>query len=170
MDIDFMLQYPIPDNHRFLYHATSRPHPDFIRRCGLYEGHTAPLGPDYKGCASQFIVITNEGEALTGRLADAISGISIVRATSPLDHVSSWIEVFPEGVSKGKSAAWLCRRLGIGRHQTVGIGNDYNDNDLLEFTADSFVTPDAPLALRSQFRQAGSIDSTPLMEAMGDRI
>ena len=41
--------------------------------------------------------------------------------------------------------------LDINRENTVGIGNDYNDFDLLEFTNHSFLTDNAPSIIRDAF-------------------
>jgi hydroxymethylpyrimidine pyrophosphatase-like HAD family hydrolase len=55
-----------------------------------------------------------------------------------------WIEVFPAGVSKGSAASWLEDRLGIRRHLTAAVGNDYNDGDLLDWAHTSYVVANAP--------------------------
>jgi len=34
--------------------------------------------------------------------------------------------------------------LNINQEETLGLGNDYNDFDLLEFTAHSFLTENSP--------------------------
>jgi hypothetical protein len=41
--------------------------------------------------------------------------------------------------------------LQIGQENTVGIGNDYNDFDLLEFTGHSFLTENAPSIIKNTF-------------------
>ena len=46
----------------------------------------------------------------------------------------------------------ICNLKGIDRNQTVGIGNDYNDLDLLEFTHHSFVTENAPEEIKHRFQ------------------
>ena len=61
------------------------------------------------------------------------------------------MEVFPNGVSKGHSAEWLCKKLGIEQTQTISIGNDYNDIELLEWTAQSYVVENSPEQLKKRF-------------------
>jgi hydroxymethylpyrimidine pyrophosphatase-like HAD family hydrolase len=38
--------------------------------------------------------------------------------------------------------------LGIKPNETLGIGNDYNDFDLLDFTGHSFLTENAPTEIK----------------------
>ncbi|HNX78404.1 MAG TPA: HAD hydrolase family protein, partial [Prolixibacteraceae bacterium] len=75
----------------------------------------------------------------------------IIRATSPLETGYIWMEIFHRSVSKGNGVLFLCNRLGIDPNATMGIGNDYNDIDLLEFTAHSFLTDNAPQELKQHF-------------------
>jgi hydroxymethylpyrimidine pyrophosphatase-like HAD family hydrolase len=76
----------------------------------------------------------------------------VIRSTSPLDGKSIWIEIFPKTVSKGLAAAWLCQRLGCDPANVIGIGNDYNDIDLLNWTQHSFVVENAPYELKQKFQ------------------
>lgn len=78
-------------------------------------------------------------------------GLHVIRTTSPMDHVSTWIEVFPKSVSKGHALENICSRHGIAPEQTMSIGNDYNDLDMLNFTGKSFVMGNAPKALKEKF-------------------
>jgi hydroxymethylpyrimidine pyrophosphatase-like HAD family hydrolase len=94
------------------------------------------------------------------------SGLSVVRATSPLDHASSWIELFHPKVSKGKTAAWLASELCIDHRNTIAIGNDYNDVDLLEWAAHSFVVENAPADMRAEFKTVSSNDNGGVAEAV----
>jgi Cof subfamily protein (haloacid dehalogenase superfamily) len=155
---DFMLHRPVPDNHHFLYRRRNVDNTDFESRIDRYRDYGMALdsvnGSDFEE-AAQFLVVVPPGDA-----ADALSvirpglpGLSIVHSTSPLDHASTWIECFHPGVSKGKTAAWLAAELGVGRGDTMAIGNDFNDLDLLEWAGNSFVVANAPDALRERFRQ-----------------
>jgi hydroxymethylpyrimidine pyrophosphatase-like HAD family hydrolase len=65
-------------------------------------------------------------------LALELPEFRLIRATSPLDHVSTWFEVFPEGVGKSSAAAWVRDRMGGVVGSCVAVGNDYNDVDLLD--------------------------------------
>jgi hypothetical protein len=54
-------------------------------------------------------------------------------------------------VSKGNGVKQICELLNINQNQTFGIGNDYNDIDLLEFTNFSFLTENAPNEIKHLF-------------------
>ena len=60
-------------------------------------------------------------------------------------------EVFAEGVSKADGAAWLLERHGIDRRRVLALGNDFNDESLLAWAAESRVVANAPAALRQRF-------------------
>ena len=142
--LDFMIHHLIPDNHHFSFIRNNRNNADFEHRIQIYRDYAEemvikPLN------ASQFIaILPPEAIKLFETVKNEIDFLQVIRATSPLDHRSIWLEVFPKGISKGHSAQWLCTHLGIDRKQTLGIGNDFNDIDLLDFTAQSFVVANAP--------------------------
>lgn len=45
LDLDFMIQEQVPNNHHFSFHATNNHNPDFERRLKLYEGYGRALDP-----------------------------------------------------------------------------------------------------------------------------
>jgi hydroxymethylpyrimidine pyrophosphatase-like HAD family hydrolase len=45
----------------------------------------------------------------------------------------------------------VCRLHGIDVDQTLGIGNDYNDFDLLETTRHSFLTDNSPEKIKHRY-------------------
>jgi len=150
--IDFMLHHPIPENHLFCYSRFNPHNEDFERRIDLYKDFAAELQklPDN---ASQFVaVLPPRGNVVFEQVKRRIDFLKVIRATSPLDHRSIWLEVFPNNVSKGHSAQWLCARLGIERQNTLGIGNDFNDLDLLEYTAQSCVVANAPQEMQAMYQ------------------
>jgi Cof subfamily protein (haloacid dehalogenase superfamily) len=150
-DVDFMIHHPIPDNHYFDYVKKSKINKDFERRINLYKQYAQNLHIPPKR-ASQFIAILNSREQVKfEEIKQEIDFLKVIRATSPLDHESIWLEVFPKGVSKGHSAHWLCSRLGIDQKYTLGIGNDFNDIDLLEFTSYSCVVANSPEELKEKY-------------------
>ena len=155
--IDFMLHYTIPENHHFVYHSTGKENPDFLRRIEIYKQYAEPmfLSVETFGAACQFVAIIPKDVGLFQRIADLFPDVKVIRATSPLDHESIWIEIFPKEVSKGKAAAWLCEYLNIPKQKSLGVGNDYNDIDLLEFTNKSFVVENAPVDLKERFEVYG---------------
>jgi len=151
--VSFMVHEPIPENHRFRFHDAGCGLADFRHRCDLYRDVATPLrmATDTPQPACQLLAVTRPGTLAPETVREALPGLSVIRATSPLDGESVWIEIFPHGVSKGGAAAWLAAELGLARAATLGLGNDYNDLELLEWTAHSYVVADAPAALRARF-------------------
>ncbi len=84
--------------------------------------------------------------------------LKVIRATSPLDGESAWIEIFPAHVSKGHTAQWLCDFLKIDKESSLAIGNDYNDYDMLEWAEKSYVVQNAPQDLLERYKVIPSND------------
>jgi hydroxymethylpyrimidine pyrophosphatase-like HAD family hydrolase len=168
--LDFMIQRPIPDTHLFGYAALNPSNPDFETRIALYRPFAFPLNEDVHrfGPATQLVAIVpraraeNALSAVRQRLAE----LTVIRTTSPLDGHSTWIEIFPAGVSKSLSAQWLASRLGIPDGRTLSVGNDYNDIDLLEWATTRFVTANAPEDLRQRFPAVASNNHEGVSEAI----
>lgn len=151
MDLDYSIHHPIPDNHQFYWFASSNPTSDFLTRVKMYEGYT--YCGDYRQIktATQFLAVSLDGEGIINKIKKPLAHLSIIRATSPLDHDHTWIEVFPRNVSKGHAADWLCKELGVSQSATMSIGNDYNDLHMLHWTASSFIVKNAAPELHKQF-------------------
>ena len=169
MGLDFMVQRPIPDTHAFGFHASGRPNPDFERRIALYAQFAFPLDgdPGAFGPATQLVaIVPPEGspEALP-EVRRLLPELTVIRSTSPLDHRSTWIEIFPASVSKSRTTGWLAARLGIPQARTVSVGNDYNDLDLLDWSAARFVTANAPADLRERYPVVASHDECGVSQA-----
>lgn len=151
--LDFMVHHEVPENHCFMYHQSSDYNPDFRRRLEAYRGYANPLNciaalPER---SAQIIAILPEDPSFFERIKAFFTGYQVIRATSPLDHRSIWMEVYPSGISKGGAARWLCDYLHLEVARTMGIGNDYNDIDLLDFTGLSYVVANAPAELRKKY-------------------
>ena len=169
LGLDFMVQRPIPDTHAFGFHASGRPNPDFDRRIALYAQFAFPLDgdPGAFGPATQLVaIVPPEGspEALP-EVRRLLPELTVIRSTSPLDHRSTWIEIFPASVSKSRTTGWLAARLGIPQARTVSVGNDYNDLDLLDWSATRFVTANAPADLRERYPVVASHDEAGVSQA-----
>lgn len=167
---DFMVQRPIPDNHEFGYFRSTPVNEDFERRIELYNQFAFPLDElsDGFGQATQLIAILPSGDCRPA-LADIrkkLPDFNIIQTTSPLDGKSVWLEVFPSNVSKSHAVAWLTAEFGLSSTQTLSIGNDYNDLDLLEWTAHSFVVENAPDDLKDRFPVVASHNASGVAEAV----
>lgn len=170
LNLDFMVQRAIPDTHVFGYAAGSGTNPDFAARIALYRRFAFPLNQDIDGFgpATQLVAIVppQQAEAALAAVRRALDGLTVIRTTSPLDGRSTWIEIFPAGISKGQTAEWLAAELGVARTHTLAVGNDFNDLDLLDWAQSSFVMANAPEELRRRFPAVASNDHCGVAEAI----
>jgi len=168
VDVDFSIQFTIPDNHKFIYYSTGRENPDFKRRLDLYRKFAKPMDTDKIDniAACQLIAILPDDPVLFENIKKRIKGLKVIRSTSPLDGRSIWMEVFSPLVSKAKSIEWLCTRNNINMDLSVGVGNDYNDLDMLTWTSDSYVVSNAPEELRQRFKVVENSDNKGFSRAM----
>jgi Cof subfamily protein (haloacid dehalogenase superfamily) len=158
-EIDFMILDPIPKNHQFWYYKSGNKNPDFDRRLNLYKQFATPVGNlnDTKRNACQLLAILPNKVDWFEELKTKFDDIKIIRATSPLDHESIWMEIFPLHISKGHGCQWLCDQLGISKEESFAIGNDYNDIDLLEWGQFSYVVENAPSELKDKYMITESV-------------
>jgi len=172
----FMLHLGIPDNHHFYYHRppgrAAGENPDFERRCRRYADFAQPLdGRVVEGLrVSQFLAIEAPASAsLYETLVTELDHLNVVLTTSPLDHRSRWIEIFPATASKSQAAEWLRARHGVAHHDVVAVGNDYNDRDLLEWARHSYVVANAAPSLRARYAVVASNDDQGFAAAVAAR-
>ncbi len=167
---DYMVHKSIPDTQYFLYKSHGKDNPDFYKRLSLYKEYALPLEQSHchKDPATQVLAI------IRGRvnkddleiIKKDLSDFSVIHATSPLDHKSSWIEIFHKDVSKSKAASWLVKRLGLGHQNVLSVGNDYNDQDLLAWSGNGFVVKNAPDSLKQVFKTVSSNNLGGVSEAI----
>ncbi len=79
------------------------------------------------------------------------NAFSVIKATSPLDHKTIWIEIFPRDVNKATACEKIRSICNIEKESTAAIGNDWNDLPMLEWAKTSFVTSNAPAQLVNLF-------------------
>jgi len=168
--LDYMVHKAIPDTRYFLYKSHGADNPDFQARLALYNKYALPLETgDLPLPPATEVVVILRGCATMDFLEEIKKDLplfSIIHATSPLDHQSSWIEIFHRDVSKSKAAAWLSKRLGIRRQDVISVGNDYNDQDLLAWSGNGFVVENAPASLRRVFKTVPSNNHSGVSEAV----
>lgn len=168
--LDFMVHRPVPDTVHFLHSPPSSDNPDFLRRLQLYRDFATPLSADLldnlKG-ATEVLCIASEdtGHGLADELAGIFGQFSVIKATSPLDHKSLWIEIFAASVCKSAAVRWLTEEIGIARDSVCAVGNDYNDLDLLSWAGKSFVVANSPASLRASFPVVASNNNGGVAEA-----
>ena len=151
-DLDYAIHRAPPHNHYFFYRASGAANSDFVRRRERYRDFARPWHPDHlTGLrASQLIVIEAQARpSVYPWLEEELRDLSVVRTTSPLDHRSRWIEIFPAEVSKSRAAERIRRSHGVDPSRVSAVGNDYNDADLLAWAANAYVVDNAPRDLKA---------------------
>jgi Cof subfamily protein (haloacid dehalogenase superfamily) len=67
----------------------------------------------------------------------------------------SILDLMPHGVSKGKALENLARRLGVDRKETMAIGDNWNDVDMLEWAGQGVLMGNAADELRTMAKMRG---------------
>ena len=164
-----MIHRTIPDNHEFGYFQFNAGNDDFERRLKLYRRFAVPLDHNIDGFgpATQLLAVVpaEDSRAVLEKVRCGLPEFSVIRTTSPLDGKATWIEIFPHSVSKSQAASWLAGELDVDKKAIVSVGNDYNDLDLLEWTANSFVVDNAPADLKNRFAAVASNNEGGVAEA-----
>jgi len=145
LDLNFMVHENFPHNHRFAFHRGRGGVADFDRRVSLYADHAREMTDCHDGhAASQIVVIVDSDDAtMHDRIVGELGNNSVIRATSPLDDRSVWIEIFAANVSKASGIEHLVQRHGLHGLPSAAIGNDHNDRDMLDLVRMPFKVADA---------------------------
>lgn len=170
-DHDFFIQCPIPDNHYFYYHRSSVYNKDFERRLTIYNSFKKnSISIENRSInASQVIAILPDNDLhIYNDLRDQFASVKTIRTTSPLDHLSMWIEFFHPAVSKANAARWLLKKLDMNGAGSLAIGNDYNDEDMLNWAAHSYVLKNGPAPLKIKYRSVADNDEDGFSEAVNN--
>jgi hydroxymethylpyrimidine pyrophosphatase-like HAD family hydrolase len=167
--LDFMIHDPIPENHTFVHYSSGNANLDFVQRCERHPGMCAPWdGVSPISSASQFLIIDgrHDSRKLYEELVAMFPAMSLIRATSPIDHRSAWIEIFAPSVAKSLAAAWVGERVGASPKNVLAVGNDFNDLDLLHWAGTPFVVANAPADLRAVFPSVAECRGSGFSEAV----
>jgi len=73
----------------------------------------------------------------------------------------SILDLLPPGVSKGSALERLARRLGVDRRETMAIGDNWNDVDMLEWAGQSVMMGNAAQELRTMAKMRGWKQAPP---------
>ncbi len=160
--VEYTLHHPIPENHLFFHPEGEDPHPDFERYLEFNHAHAEVINGgvpelDYTQTLA-FMPDLNVYNAIEQELI----GVKVVRATSPIDGESIWMECFHPEVSKANGILEVCSIENIDKQQVTVVGNDYNDLDMLNMFDDAFVVDNAPQELKQQFPQLCAVTEAPL--------
>ena len=156
-EVNFHAFYPVPDNHKHYFYRGNTDCEEFERYFEFNKSHAEALNlkqlPKSEMC--QFLVIIREDEnhfnTLKNQIESLCPEIRVIRASSPITKGYIWIEVFHKSVSKGNGVNEICQEMGIQQKETMGLGNDYNDFDLLAFTEYSFLTENSPEEIKKHY-------------------
>ena len=175
-DFNFNSFWAVPENYYLWYHRGGEYCEEYERFFLFHNSYAVELPKTeiYDKSICQFlIVIPNDPEyfnLLKKEILKKFPEVGIIRSTSPLGTSYIWMEVFNKNVSKGNAVSFLCKNLGIKQSQTVGLGNDYNDLELLEFTNESFIVENAPEELKSLFENIPSNEKSAFSHVVNQII
>ncbi|WP_439183897.1 HAD family hydrolase [Carboxylicivirga taeanensis] len=160
--VEYTLHYPIPENHLFFHPEGDGKHPDFERYLQFNQAHAELINGlvpemDYTQTLA-FMPDMSVFQAIEAQVQD----VKVVRATSPIDGCSIWMECFDKEVSKANGILDVCRLENIDEAKVAVVGNDYNDLDMLNRFANAFVVANAPQELKQQYTQLCSVVNAPL--------
>ncbi|MBW1637023.1 MAG: HAD family phosphatase, partial [Deltaproteobacteria bacterium] len=170
--LDYMIHRPVPDTEHFIYRYCSGQNRDFRNRLTLYRKFASTLTPERLarfGEATELlcIVAREKGDRIFTRLSNMFHRQSVIKATSPLDNQSIWIEIFAPGVSKSSAVRWLSRKMDVPRSRTCAVGNDYNDEDLLGWAGEGYMVANGPSSLHSRYTVVASNNEGGVAAAAG---
>ncbi len=162
LDLNFSIHFPIPENHKYYYFRANSEATDFDWRNSIYKDFSFELSNGYPlDYATQFLVILKDASDFE-LIAERFPEMKVIRATSPIDGKSVWLEIFNSEVSKAKGGEFICKKQNIRKDNTLSIGNDYNDLDLLNWTKFSYVVKNSPQVLLNKFKHCNDNQSNPL--------
>jgi hypothetical protein len=137
-------------NHleRFIIRADDPMLDDYSR----FTGARAVLVPDYDAIDHPVTKILAPGEEplVAAALVEArvaFAGRAMVTISHP-----RFLEFAAAGVSKGRAVRWLARRLGVPLEQTMAIGDERNDLEMIAAVGHGVAMPTAPREVRSVAR------------------
>jgi Cof subfamily protein (haloacid dehalogenase superfamily) len=155
-EYNFKVSDCFPDNHNFFWWKNHEcPEIDRYIEAHSKMGKSEEIVRGNKYRSSQLLLffpkLSDQFGLVKKELLSQFSEISIIRTTSPIDENWLWMEIFPRGISKAHGIAEICHLKGINRSETLGIGNDFNDLEMLDFTHLSYVVNNAPEELKEKF-------------------
>ncbi len=174
-NLNFHLFKPVPDNSYCWYHRGSNDCHEFERYFKIHQSvaEALPASGQVGTEACQFLVIFPDAQQfhdLKAELEQHFDDIKVLRASSPLDSGYVWMEIFHRTVSKGNAVRILCEHHHIQQETTFGIGNDYNDLDLLDFTSFSYLVENSPEELKERYRYAPSNQNNAFSESLKNHL
>lgn len=174
--VDYMIHAPIPDTNHFLFRKNNSHNSDFATRINMYRQYGTPLTAfshneinKFAGATEVLCIVDGQnGHRTATQIANHLKQYSVIKATSPLDAESIWVEIFTAGVSKSRSALLLATSLDIHHSKICAVGNDYNDEDLLCWAGTSYIVENAPASMKNGFTTVPSNNNGGVASAIDD--
>jgi hydroxymethylpyrimidine pyrophosphatase-like HAD family hydrolase len=119
----------------------------------LFVGDRLRIVPDILARAAHpvtKVVAIGQGEHSLD-LLDEARGDFAGRAEVTLSH-PRFLEFLSPGVSKGAAIGWLARRLGVPLAQSMAVGDQYNDLEMIGEVGHGIAMPSAPAAVKAVAR------------------
>lgn len=173
-NLHYMIHAPVPENHFCIFSGNKTLHnEDFKKRLSLYKEYAKPINKkmelpsEWKNRASIIVISCKlkESDQLFNDFEKSFPHLKFIRSTSPLNKDFCWIEVIPSDTSKANASSWLKGYLNIST-QTIAIGNDYNDLDLLNWADTGYIVENAPLPLKQMFKVVPSNNNCGFSDAV----
>ncbi len=170
LGLDFMLHRPIPDTRYFFYSSQDGYNPDFQTRLEIYADSARRLSVtdlnDIDGATEILCIVPHEnGHQVAAKITRDLQQFSVIKATSPLDGKSIWIEIFLSNVCKSHAVRYLAELTGISRENVCAVGNDFNDEDLLLWAGHGFLVANGSAVLSSDLKRVASNNESGVSEA-----
>jgi Cof subfamily protein (haloacid dehalogenase superfamily) len=137
-------------NHleRFIIRADDPMLDDYSR----FIGARAVLVTDYDSIDHPVTKVLAPGDEASVAAAFAAARVAFAgRAMVTISH-PRFLEFAAPGVSKGRAVRWLARRLGVSLEQTMAIGDERNDIEMIAAVGHGVAMPSAPAEVRSVAR------------------
>jgi Cof subfamily protein (haloacid dehalogenase superfamily) len=163
---DFSIQGSFPDSH--ILHWMEGEHcTDFLRRLEFYRDFSREVFSSEMPSSEVIAFVQPDiADAVISALQEETGNkYSIVRATSPIDHYTVWIEVFPHGVNKASACEYIRNHEKVQPNRTAAVGNDWNDIHMLRWAKRSFAVANSPDELLFEFENVPSNDNCAVAAA-----
>jgi len=162
LKVDYQIRAKVPESHKYYYKQFSAKNPDFERLNHHYKEHIDLVSNRLNTEDAARIICIAQSLEIVQVIEQEFKEFSIIRATSPIDHQSVWMEIYPEGVNKGSAVKDLCDSLSIPLKDTIALGNDYNDIHMLDVVGKAYIVSNAPIDLRAKYEVCETNNNNPL--------
>lgn len=170
---NYCVTMPIPFNHKY-YIKKHYEEEDFNNRNLLWINHIKDSDIEKTDSAAQIIVIfpkyNNRFDILKEKILNVTSEVNIIKSTSPISKNNIWLEVYPAGISKATGVEKIAALRNISREEILGVGNDYNDIDFLDYCETAYVTNNSPHELQKKYKVTKSNNDNGFSQAVRNEI